>query len=532
MFKAKKSQYKYNAIVSTTLVVGILIVLGVISTKIFFRIDLTENKQFSVSKATIKTLKELDDIVQIKAYFSEELPADLLGIKQDTQDLLGEYKNYARSNLQVDFIDPKDDLDLKEEAKGYGIPELQFSNMEKDKFEVSMGYLGIAILYGGRKEIIPAIKDTNTLEYDLTAGIKKVILAEPIKVGFLTGHGELSQSEDLSGISSNINKLYNVVNVDITDGNLIEGSIKTLVVAGPTEKLSARDKYVIDQFLMNGGNLLVLSSRANVSDTLSASENTTGLEEIIEHYGVRINKDLALDSYCEMVQFSSGYSIFMTQYPFWPKINSDGFNQESVITSKLENLVLPWSSSLEILDGKISGGESQMLIVTSGKSWTDNTFNISPEVKRAPTEFNRNILAVSVTGKFESFFKGKEIPRKNQEAEMGAVGVASDVNFVDFSTKENRIIVIGNSQFVKDNFIQRFPDNQVFFQNALDGITMDEALISIRSRVSSSRPLKSDISDTTKTVVKFLNIFLIAALLAVFGIIRWMISRRSKRDSL
>src|SRR4030043_417084 len=132
MFKfAKKSQYKYNALISTLLVVGILIVLGLISVRFYFRADLTKNKEFTISKATKDTLKNMGDIVNIKAYFSDKLPVSYSPVKQEAQDILDEYKNYAHGNLNIEFIDPKDDENLHTEARNYGIPELQFSNLQK-----------------------------------------------------------------------------------------------------------------------------------------------------------------------------------------------------------------------------------------------------------------------------------------------------------------------------------------------------------------------------------------------------------------
>ncbi|MFH1175152.1 MAG: Gldg family protein [bacterium] len=523
MFK-DKTQYKYNAIISTLLVVAIIVVLAIISTTVYFRVDLTENKQFTISKATKNILKDLDDIISVKAYFSEKAPIEVLNIKQEAQDILEEYKNYGKGRLKVEFIDPQEDANLKRDAQGYGVQELQFSNMQKDKLEVSRGYLGVVVLYAGKKEVIPAIKNTDTLEYDLTLAIKK-ITSEPIKIGFLQGNGEVEQ-ENLKEITGSISRIYDVEQIDISTGDLIAPEIKAIVVAGPTKQFSSREKYIIDQFIMRGGNVLFLHSSAKIADTLSASENSTELEDLLENYGIKVGKDLVLDYSCETVQFSSGYSIFRTPYPFWVSIGSSGFNRENAISGKMESLVLPWTSSLEILDEKLFGVQTESLVSSSKQSWRDGAFNISPEINLQPEKFESASLAVSLFGKFESFFKGKEIPKKESEDGGKNISAVKDsAEFIEKSQNDSRIIAVGNSQFIKDDFVARYGDNATFFYNMLDAVAMDESLISIRSRVSSQRLIEA-IPKGRENFLKFLNILGVPIILVIFGIARWAIRKK------
>lgn len=536
MFHQKKSQYKYNAILSTVIVAAILIVLGLLSSKLFVRFDLTSNKQFSISKATIETLENLDDIAHIKAYFSEKLPAEFLSVKQDARDILDEYKTYSKGNLKIEFIDPKDDENLRKEAKNYGIPELQFSDIQKDKYEVSKGYLGLAVLYSANKEVIPAIKDAGNLEYELTSAIKKTSRAEPIKVGFLTGHSEISQ-EELSALYEELGRVYEVSTIDISDGSLISDNIKTLVIAGPSEKFSARDKYAIDQFVMNGGSLLLLYDGVDIDieSGLGASKNKTDISELIEHYGIKAGNDLVLDPVCGIGQFSSGFFSFRTPYVFWPSVSEDGFNQENPITSDLGNVVFSWAGSLEVLEEKLAGGAAVKLAVSSGKSWLmKDSFNVNPDQSYAPEgDFGNKALAIFAKGSFESYFKGKAVPEKEIEKENAGEEIFPEEGQKDSVKKDQtdngKIIVISDSDFIKDRFAARANnDNLAFFQNALDSITIDEALMAIRSKTSSSRPLKSGISEGAKSAMKFLNIFLVSVLLAAIGIIRWIARRRAK----
>ncbi|TRZ77218.1 hypothetical protein D4R87_03285 [bacterium] len=532
MFTEKKSQYKYNAIISTILVLGILIVAGLISTMLPLRGDLTENKEFSISDATIGILKDLDDVVNVKAYFSEKLPAEFLNVRQTTKDILGEYENYSRGDISIEFIDPKDDEDLQKEARSFGIPELQFSNVQKDKYEMSKGYLGVVILYADNKEVIPVIKDTSTLEYNLTAAIKKVTLDQDIKIRFATGNGELDNEEQISKIYKGLAQLYNVSTIDLSNGNLIPDDVTTLVIAGPTEKFSLRSQYVVDQFFMRGGSLLILNGGVKVGEMLRASSNVVDLEKLIKHYGIEINSDLVLDNSCEMAQFTSGYTTFITPYSFWPKIGENGFNQESSITGDLENLVLPWTSSLDISQD-VSDGMVTRLVMSSNRSWVvEDSFNIAPDIDHAPGDFEESLLAASASGKFTSFFAGKSIPQKeiSEDSEDMIPQTENEKEFLSDSQQDGRIVVVGSANFIEDSFLQRFPENAVFFQNILDSVSMDDALISIRSRTASSRPLKDDLSETVKAIIKFINIFFVSIILAIFGIIKWTIRRKISKE--
>jgi len=498
-----------------------------------FRVDLTENKEFSISKATIEILKNLDDVVNIKAYFSEKLPAEFLNVRQVTEDILGEYKNYSRGDLGIEFIDPEDDEDLQKEARSFGIPELQFSNVQKDKYEISKGYLGMVVLYADNKEVIPVVKDTSTLEYNLTAAIKKVTLDQDIKIRFAIGHGELDKEEKISTVYEGLAQLYDVSTLDLSSGNLIPDDVATLIIAGPTEKFSLRSQYVIDQFLMRGGSLLILNGGVKVGEMLRASSNVIDLEKLIKHYGIGINSDLVLDNSCEMAQFTSGYTTFITPYSFWPRIGERGFNQESSITGDLENLVLPWTSSLDIPLDKTDEMITR-LVMSSDQSWTmKDSFNIAPDVDHAPGEFKESVLVASAFGKFTSFFAGKQIPRKEVDEHSEddiTLPKEDDHDFIPGSQEDGRIVVVGSANFIEDSFLQRFPENVVFFQNILDSVSMDDALITIRSRATSSRPLDANISETVKSAVKLINIFFISIILGIFGIVKWIIRRKIGKE--
>ncbi len=161
----KKFLEKTNFGILVIIVIGILIVLNFFSYQIFYRWDLTQNKDYSISKVSKKTVSDLKDVVNIKVYFSKDLPSQFINLRQEVADILDEYVNYSNGNIRIEFIDPKKDSQTEQELAMLGIPQLQFNVLEKDKYQVVNGYLGIAVKYGDKTQTIPVVEDTRDLEY-------------------------------------------------------------------------------------------------------------------------------------------------------------------------------------------------------------------------------------------------------------------------------------------------------------------------------------------------------------------------------
>lgn len=517
------TQQKKNIIITTLILLGIIAISNIIASGFFYRFDLTQEKEFSVSSATKKIVKNLDDIVTIRAYFSQELPTELLLLRREVEDVFGEYKNYSRGKIKVEFIDPDKDEEKKQEALNMGIPQIQFNIRTKDKFELRNGFMGAAIMYEDRKEIMPLIQSARNLEYELTAAIKKVTSKEVIKIGFLTGHGEKDLYNEMKFVGQDLERQYKLEEVNIGNGDLINNEIKTLVIAGPTEEFKERDLFVIDQFLMKGGNLLIALDSIKLNEGLTTEENKTGLEKILKKYGLEYKNHLILDAANEAVSFSQGLVSFFMNYPFWPKIAGEGLNRDNVITNKLEAVVFPWAASIEATAGE--GNQLVELAKTTEKSWiAEPPYQINPQQSFAPTsEQKARAVAVMLSGKFESYFKDKAIPVK-LTSEVKANEVEAKLNSAD----GGKIFLAGDGDFMADDFARRFPDNAVFLENIIDYLSLGEDLIGIRSRGASERGIK-EVSESTKDLIKYGNIFGITALVILFGAVRFW-SRRRRRE--
>jgi len=523
--------------VSIAIVCAIVLVLNIFSVQFFGRWDVTQNNDYSISDTTKNMLHSLDDVVNVKAYFTEELPGYLLIKNQDVRDILSEFETVSGGNVLVTYLNPSGNDAIEQEARGIGIPTLQFNVVEKDKYQVTNGYLGIAVFYGDQQEIIPIVQDTATLEYDLAAAISKVTRGEVPTVAFLSGRGAWSRTSDMSRVDDLLQRQYRVRDSDIETGDLIPENVDTLVIPGVKEQLTKREQYVIDQFLMRGGDILVLAegTKINGSD-LSVEKLTTGIGELLAQWGVRLNKNLALDTSNELAAFRTDQVQFFSPYPFWIKIPKGGFNPDSAVVNKLESLVLTWASTVDVLTEKLpEGTQSSDLIRTTASGWIqDGDFQLNPRTIPAPEDGTQKsyVLATMLSGYFDSLFGADEIPDKTKTNDDGTTTTIrptkEEKDAYRASSDDSRLIVVGDADFALDSNIQRFESNSLFFQNMVDALTSDESLIAIRSKSVTDRPLK-ELSDNAKNAIKWLNVIGISALFAGFGLIRFVRRRKNRQ---
>lgn len=502
MKNIKQNSEKYIALLS---IIGIIILVNFFSYRIFTRLDLTQNKEFSVSDVTKSTIGNLDDIVNIKAYYSKNIPNQFISLKENVGDILDAYVNYSAGKVRVDFIDPSLDDALVASLSQKGLPELQFEVFEKDQRQLVRGYMGIIIEYGTKYELIPVVQSTNSLEYQITLAIKKLTSGEIKKIGVFSGYGT-TPTENISNSLASLEELYEVIEVDITNVNEINPSLKTLIIIGPKELIEENDLKKIDAFVMNGGNLLVLDEGIGIDENLVASNKNNGLSGLLDSYGIKINNNMILETKenSGVASFNQGFFTFQINYPYWPKIAKSGFDEKNSAVSTLSNIVLPWVSSINVDESKLGDTYNiSYLVKSSDKSWEENNnYDLNPQRNFAPGKAGSKNLAVDVEAKFSSPY-----------------GVQNN----SFS----RILLVGDSDFVSGNLVG-IGDNLVFFQNITDSLTLDDDLVEIRSKGITSRPLKTDLSDAQKSLIRYLNVFGITALVLLFGLLRYYFRKKSR----
>ena len=535
-----------NTLAFVAIIFGILALINFLSTRRFIRADLTEDQRYTISKATKNVLGTLDDIVTIKAYFSTT-PAEVAQIRRDVGDVLDEYNAFS-DKLQIDFVNPADFDDAqKQELRFKGIPEVQINVVKKDKAEIANVYMGLSIGYGAKEETLPIVRSTANLEYELTSTILKVTTKEAKTVGFLTGHGEFdinaqNYQQFRQLLDKNGQGQYNITSVNLQNGKTVDDTVTTLVVAGAKQPLTEREKYELDQFIMRGGRAIFLVDPIQLQPgTLQGTPLSTGLNDLLEHYGAKLGNNLLIDRrFHDNAWFQQGPMRVSQPYPYFVKIIKSNFSAEHTVTNQLETLTLPWTSSLEIIPKE--GITATALAKTSEFGQTiQGYYNLMPNNPIPNAETQTYSVAVALAGTFKSFYTDKEIPTVANddttgagESEAATSAQADEARTTITESTQTQIIIVGTAQFLTQQLRQ---DGVDFFLNTIDWLTLGDALIGIRSQRITDRPLRiktpdggfREVSEFEKNFIRYLCTVGVSLLVVIFGLVRYFLKNRAKR---
>ncbi|MDE0400486.1 MAG: Gldg family protein [Candidatus Poribacteria bacterium] len=541
----KQIRYGGNTLAFIVIIFGILALINFLSTRRFIRADLTEDKRYTISKATKNVLGSLDDIVTITAYFSTA-PAEVARIRRDIKDVLDEYNAFSQK-LQIDFVNPTDFDDAqKQELRFKGIPEVQINVVKKDKAEIANVYMGISIGYSGKEETLPVVRSTGNLEYELTSTILKVTTKEAKTVGFLTGHGELDiNAQEYQQLRQLLDKngqgQYNVTSVSLQDGKAVDDTVTTLVVAGVKQPLTEREKYELDQFIMRGGRAIFLVDAIQIPPgTLQGTPVSTGLNDLLEHYGAKLGNNLLIDRrFHDNARFQQGFMTVFQPYPYFVKIVKSNFSTEHTVTNQLEALTLPWTSSLEVTP-KESITATTLAKTSEFGQTLQGYYNLMPDFPIPNAETQAYPVAVALEGKFKSFYADKEIPTavtdaatSTDDSETPVPTQEAEAQTIIPESAQTQIVVVGTAQFLT----QMRPDGINFFLNTVDWLTLGDTLIGIRSQTITDRPLQiktpdgtfREVSEFEKNFIRYLCTVGVSFLVIAFGLVRYFLKRRAKR---
>lgn len=496
---------KIQRVVRIALVAGILIVLNFISIRLFGRLDLTSQGVYTLSDASKKLVGSLDDRVTVKAYFTEELPSPYNNNRRAVLDILNEYKAYAKGNLQYEFINPQGEKG-EQEVQQQGIAPVQVQVVNEDKLEVKRGYMGLLMLYEDRKEVLPVVQNLSSLEYDISSSLKRLTTRTKKKIGYTTGHGEA----DISNMRQAYQVLaqqYELTPVDLSKGEPVPGDIAVLLVVAPASRFQDSARYQLDQHLMRGGKIAFLLNRVAANLQMRMGQPLdVGLDDMLQQYGVRVNPDLIRDAQCaniSVMQQQGGFT-FQSQVPFPYIPIASSFSANNSIVKDLQGVVFHFVSSIDTGGAAVKGLKSEVLVRSSKRSGRQTGFfMIDPFQRYTPADLAESgiPLATIVDGSFKSYYVGKQ----------PAATVAA--------SPETRIIVVGDGDFMKDEFLGN-RGNLTFFANLIDYLADDAGLITIRSKNVATPPLEQ-ISDGTKQFLKYANLLGPPVLIIVYGLFRW-----------
>lgn len=483
---------KSKVITQLLIFIGILIVINMISEKLFLRLDFTADKRYTLSSATKDILEDLDDVVTVTAYFTKDLPPQLQKVRQDFEDLLIEYENRSDGLVVYEFINPNESDEEEQNAQQKGINPLMVNVTEKDQVKQMRAYLGAVLQMGEESELIPVVQPGSSMEYSLTTAIKKISVQDKPKVAFLQGHGEPSPNASVQ-VLQQLSVLYDVEPYTITDTADIPAFYKTIAIVNPTDTFPESHFTKLDNYLNTGGSIYLAYNNLQ-SDLQSQYLNTTpdiGLRGWLADKGITLNNQYVIDASCGAVTVRQQNGPFIMnrqiEFPYFPILSN--FSEHPAVKG-IEQVIMPFVSSISYLpkdsavvmeplvfSSENSGVVSTPVFIDIQKEWTENDFSAPNQV----------------------------------------IGVAAEGPLA--GTAISRMVVIANGSFAVNGEGQQQqqvnPDNVNLASNSIDWLSDDTGLIDLRTKGITSRPLEQ-VEDTERNLYKYGNVVL--PILLIIGI--------------
>ena len=313
-----------------TVVVAGLVLLN--AQRYFTRFDLTEEKIYTISEVSKNLFTEMDEQVTITYYVSDKLRS-VTQIPQQIEDLLYEYATYGRGQVQVSVVDP-DRAGVARELQNLGIQPRQIQVVEQNEQTYAQVYSGIIIRYLDKREILPLVFDTRSLEYEITSGIRRLLRQDERIIGLLVGNSTMTLERDFSALYDTLSASFAVE--ELSRGELIPPRIDVLFLLG-AGGLSRYELLPIDQYLMRGGKafLGIDGVKIDLDQNLQATDyEDAPIFNLLESYGMRVEKKLVLDTYAK--DFRIPRQVFggmawevIGKYPHWINIRPVNVDDEN-----------------------------------------------------------------------------------------------------------------------------------------------------------------------------------------------------------
>ncbi len=515
------------------------------------RLDLTPGKLYTLSAPTRALVEGLDDLVTIKFFRSKEIPPAFAPIRRDAEDLLRDFDAAGGTNINFVQLSPGDDEEAEAEARTLGIQPVEFNVIGEEELQVRSGYLGLAVQYAGQTEIIPVVQQTTDLEYRLASMIRTMTSERRPVVAFLTGHGELDLSSQIRAVNARIREEYQVQTLRLDSTVVaVPDSIEVLVIAGLRAPLSEREGDLLNEYVDRGGSLLVMVAGTDFDQqTLFARPAFHPvLDRLLARYGTGVEPAVAYDLQArQSVQLQGpGGFVVLRVYPPWPLAQPAS---DHPIARDVGGVPMRWASPLRIDESVDSAAVIPLLTTTTlggslrapvsvdaTQDWSlvISEEDLVPQLLAAAFLGGTGTAAVSppspegetapepapATEGEEAIDESGAAP----EPEAAAAG-ASDVSGAGNDRPRGRLVLIGSPSLVVDEVLQTGFAGLVLFQNAVDWLAQDEALISIRSKDRSPPQLIFE-SGFRRDLAKYGNLIGVPLLFILYGVMR-LARRRS-----
>lgn len=532
-----------------------LVIVNLIFSRFFHRFDFTKEKRYTISKPTKALLRSIQDRVDFTIYLSGDLPAEYRKLQRAIKEMLDEYDSYAGGLIHYDVVDPFDQPNdsvrnaFIEELTRSGIQGRQIAQQSLEESKRKVIFPGARAYHGDRQASVNFLPNTTgedaeqvinsaiaTLEYNLSNTIRKLTEVHPKRIMFIRGHKELAPIQVMDMGFTLQEQRYQVEFMDLPNHVHIPPDIDLIIIAGPREPYDEKDKFKIDQYIMNGGKALWLidpihASMDSLLPPLKEMEITYDydlnlIEDQLFTYGVRINRDLIQDQQCNGIPLGGE----MRPWFLYPVYLPPGHHP---ITKHLERVMGMFSSSIDTI--RVADVKKTILLTSSERSRLAlHPVNINLGLTQMPMTdamFNkRNIpVAVLLEGRFKSVFRNR-MPEEFIKTYRDSLGL----EFRDTSVP-TRMIVVSDADIIRNEVVwsgERYEPvtlgryrwlpgyifaNKDFILNCIDYLTDNEGLIATRNKEFKIRPLHRDKVKASKFNWQMANLLLPVVSVLIFG---------------
>jgi ABC-2 type transport system permease protein len=564
----------------TFLIVGLIaiLLLNYIGSFAFERFDLTAEKRYTLSDTSKELAGSIDDIIYVKVYLEGDFPSGYKRLRDETKEMLDEFRAYSKGNIEYEFINPAESEDDKIREEIYkqlyqqGLRPTDLSQRSNDGFSNQIIWPGAIFLYKGKELPVQLLKSQigaqpegmlnssiESLEYEIANAIHNLTRTDVPKIAFIEGHGELDKLETASlaeslaefyavdriELGGQLNSLTERVQIDSAKAYKVRLKYKSIIIARPMNKISEKDKFIIDQYVMYGGRVVWLVDPVFASMDSLLSNNVTmaipmdiNIDDQLFTYGVRINTNLVQDVQCAPIPIVTGNvggkpKTEVLPWFFFPLLTPANSHP---IVNNLNALKGEFVSTIDTISKK--GIRKTPLLHTSQYSKVSSApTRIGLEMLRFEpnqTQYSagHQIVAYLLEGKFESVFKNRitpqlkganEISFKAQSFDTKMVVIADgDVAKNNVNRRTGEYLALGVDRYTRQEF-----GNRDFMLNVLGYLCDDSGLMSVRSKKLKIRLLDKTVLKNDRFDWQLINTVLPIGLILLFGLAHY-VDRKKK----
>lgn len=514
------------------------------------RIDLTQEKRYTLSDSTIKVLEAVKNPLKIDVYLEGDFPASFRQIQNETRFMLEEFR---KINPKIDFrfIDPIKTKMSKDTLLAMGMQPSILPDMKDGKISEIVMFPYAALKYNSHGTSIPLIitqsginadeqltRSVESLEYNFISTIKSLTTENKKTVGVLVNQDEL-RPDQFSGFMEMALETYNAGPIipqnqtELTYADMpVLKNMDALVIAKPRKAFTEGEKVLLDQYIMNGGKTLWMIDAVNAEmDTLfqakkiMAYPSDINMTDFFFNYGIRINAALVKDfKKSALIRIVSGEVAGNPQYSsfLWPYFALGIAENNNPITKNINPVKFEFPTPIDTL--RRPNIKTNVLFESSERTTVKQVPNYVAlgEIVRTDSlsEFERpttpKIFAVSLEGKFKSAYAARSerqnFPNFKAESSQNKMIVISDGDVGRNQTYKGNPLPLGEDMLTKQTY-----GNAQFLRNALDFLLDDANLMELRNRDIEARLLDRNLIDEEKSYWQWLNLLLPLGIIAFLG---------------